>query len=301
MKEIKQRKFIDHELLGRLGKLTLEARSFMEGGFSGRHKSPHKGASVEFAQYRKYVQGDDIRRIDWRIFARTDRHYVKEFEADTNLRAYMVFDCSGSMGFAGKDGSKFDHARKMIATLAQLLVQQGDSVGLQAFNDKMVSDLPPKTSPKHLFGIFETLDRLKPSGKTRLPEILHDIATKVRRRALVIIFSDLFDDVNKLIDSFSHLLYKKHDVAVFHIIDEAELKFEMIRPIRFQDMEGGENLIADPASIRNEYLTQLNKYLLEMRDGCLSHKVDYRLAIPGEGAESILSSFLLDRLRGSKK
>ena len=300
MKEIKQREFIDHELLGRLGRLTLEARRFMEGGFAGRHKSPHRGSSVEFAQYRKYVQGDDIRNIDWRIFARTERHYVKEFEADTNLRAYMVFDCSGSMGFAGQDGSKFEYARKLVATLAQLLVQQGDAVGLQAFNDKMITDLPPRTSPKHLYAIFETLDKLKPSGKTDLVHILHNLAGKIRRRALVIIFSDFFDDVEKLIDSFSHLLFKKHDVAVFHILDDAEMKFEMVRPVRFQDMEGGESLIADPAMIRNEYREQLQKYMKDMKDGCLSHKVDYRMAIPGEGAERVLSDFLLDRLRGGK-
>ena len=300
MKEIKQRDFIDHELLGRLGRLTLEARSFMEGGFAGRHKSPHRGSSVEFAQYRKYVQGDDIRNIDWRIFARTERHYVKEFEADTNLRAYMVFDCSGSMRFAGQDGSKFDHARKMVATLAQLLVQQGDSVGLQAFNDQMLKDLPPRTSPKHLYAIYETLSELKPSGKTSLAHTLHTLAGKIKRRALVIIFSDFFEDVDKLIDSFSHLLFKKHDVAVFHILDESEMKFEMVRPVRFQDMEGGESLIADPAMIRNEYLEQLQKYMKEFKEGCLSHKVDYRLAVPGEGAEGVLSDFLLDRLRGHK-
>lgn len=300
MKEIKQRDFIDHELLGRLGRLTLEARSFMEGGFAGRHKSPHRGSSVEFAQYRKYVQGDDIRNIDWRVFARTERHYVKEFEADTNLRAYMVFDCSGSMGFAGQDGSKFNYARKLVATLAQLLVQQGDSVGLQAFNDKMIKDLPPRTSPKHLYAIFETLSALKPSGKTDLTHILHDLAGKIKRRALIIIFSDFFSDVDKLVDSFSHLLFKKHDVAVFHILDEAEMKFEMVRPVRFQDMEGGESLIADPASIRGEYLQQLKNYMKDMKEGCLSHKVDYRLAVPGEGAEGVLSDFLLDRLRGHK-
>lgn len=300
MKEIKQRDFIDHELLGRLGRLTLEARSFMEGGFAGRHKSPHRGSSVEFAQYRKYVQGDDIRNIDWRIFARTERHYVKEFEADTNLRAYMVFDCSGSMRFAGQDGSKFEYARKLVATLAQLLVQQGDSVGLQAFNDKMIRDLPPRTSPKHLYAIYETLSELKPSGKTDLTHILHTLASKIKRRALVIIFSDFFEDVDKLVDSFSHLLFKKHDVAIFHILDESEMKFEMVRPVRFQDMEGGESLIADPAMIRNEYLEQLNNYMKALKEGCLSHKVDYRLAVPGEGAEGVLSDFLLDRLRGHK-
>jgi uncharacterized protein (DUF58 family) len=301
VKEIRQRDFIDPALLAKLGRLTVEARRFMEGGFAGRHKSPHRGSSVEFAQYRKYVQGDDIRSIDWRVFARTERHYVKEFEADTNLRAYMVFDCSGSMGFEGTHGSKFQFARTMIATLAQLLVQQGDAVGLQAFNDDIIHELPPKTSPKHLYAIFEILSALKPHGKTDLVKTLHNLAGKIRNRALVIIFSDFYSDVDELIDCFSHLHYKKHDVVVFHIIDEAEMKFEMIRPVRFEDMEGGESMIADPSAIRDLYLNEFNAYLKRMHDGCLTHDVEYHRAVPGQGAESILSSFLLERLKGAKK
>jgi uncharacterized protein (DUF58 family) len=301
VKEIKQRDFLDPQLLAKLGRLTVESRRFMEGGFTGRHKSPHRGSSVEFSQYRKYVQGDDIRRIDWRVFARTERHFVKEFEADTNMRAYMVFDCSGSMGFAGEDGSKFKFAQKMIATLSQLLVQQGDSVGLQAFDDKMVKDLPPRTSPKHLYSIFETLGELKPKGKTDLINTLHNLAGKIKRRALVIIFSDFYSDVDQLIECFSHLHYKKHDVAVFHLIDKAELEFNLVRPVRFEDMEGGESLIADPASIKDRFLTEFQKYLKDFHDGCLSHNVEYHLTIPGEGAEKALSGFLLDRLKGAKK
>ncbi|NQZ60184.1 MAG: DUF58 domain-containing protein, partial [Lentisphaeraceae bacterium] len=253
---------------------------------------------VEFSQYRKYVQGDDISRIDWRVFGRTEKYFVKEYEADTNLRAYMVLDCSGSMGFEGKDGTKFQFARTLVATLAQLLVQQGDSVGMYAFNDKMIKELPPRTSPKHLYAINETLDELKPHGKTDLIHTLHNLAAKVRRRALIIIFSDFFSDVDELIDSFSHLQFKKHDVAVFHIMDEAELQFAMKRPVRFMDMEGSGSLIADPAIIRDEYLDHLDEYLNKMRVESLKHKVDYRLCIPGEGAEKALSEFLIERLKG---
>lgn len=298
MKELKKRDFIDPQLLAKLGRLTVEARGFMEGGFAGRHKSPHRGSSVEFAQYRKYVQGDDIRNIDWRVFARTERHYVKEFEADTSLRSYMVLDCSGSMAFEGKDGNKFNFARTMVATLANILVQQGDAVGLYAFNDKVIQELPPRTSPKHLYAINETLSKLKPSGPTNLIKTLHNLAAKIRRRAMVIIFSDCFTNVEKLIDCFSHLHFKKHDVAVFHIVDEAELKFEMTRPVRFMDMEGSGSLIADPAIIRDEYLQHINDYLKEIKTECFKHKVDYRFCVPGEGAEGVLSDFLLERIKG---
>ena len=286
-------------MTARLERLTLEARAFMEGGFAGRHKSPHRGSSVEFSQYRKYVQGDDISTIDWRIFARTEKYFVKEYEADTNLRAYMVLDCSGSMGFEGLHGSKFQFARTLAATLSQLLVQQGDSVGIYAFNDKIIRELPPRTSPKHLYAINETLEELQPAGKTDLIHTLHNLAAKIRRRALVIVFSDFFSDVDQLIDSFSHLHFKKHDVAVFHIMDDAEMEFAMKRPVRFMDMEGNGSLIADPAIIRDEYLEHLHEYLNKMRVESLKHKVDYRLCTPGQGAEKALSEFLLERLRGA--
>lgn len=298
MKELTKRDFIDHQLQARLGRLTIEARGFMEGGFTGRHKSPHRGSSVEFSQYRKYVQGDDIRNIDWRVYGRTERHYVKEFEADTSLRSYMVIDCSASMAFESKDGSKFNFARTMVATLSHILVQQGDAVGLYAFNDKLIHELPPRTSPKHLYAINETLGTLKPSGSTNIIDTLHNLATKIRRRAMVIIFSDFFTDVERLIDSFSHLHYKKHDVVVFHIVDDAEVKFEFTHPMRFMDMEGNDSLIADPAIIRSEYLQHLNDYLKNIRIECLKHKVDYRFCIPSEGVEGVLRDFLLERIKG---
>src|SRR5438105_3630931 len=172
----------------------LLARFPMEGSVSGHHKSPHRGSSVEFAEYRNYVPGDDIRRLDWRVFGRTDRFYMKEFEAETNLRCYLVLDSSSSMKFAGVHGRKFDFARRLIATLAYVIVHQGDAAGLVCVDEQTACEVPPRRNPAHLKLILEALSEVQPRGETGLIAALHDLAEKVRRRALVIVFSDFFCD-----------------------------------------------------------------------------------------------------------
>ncbi len=300
MKKDVQRSFLDPHVLSRLSRLSLHARTLVEGSFSGKHKSPHRGSSVEFSQYRKYVPGDDISLMDWRIYGRTDRFYIKEFEADTNLRCYLALDCSGSMRFgSGDNGNKFEYARSMAATLAHLLIAQGDAVGLQCFNNELVQDIPPRTSPKHLHAIYEVLDAMAPAGETDLVTMLHKLAERIRKRALVIIFSDFFTDVDPLLNCFRHLVFRKHDVAVFHLLDEAETRFDLSRPVRFVDMEGGSSLLTDPALMRNQYLACIREYLDEMKVGCRRHNVDYRLAVTSTGYEKVLSDFLLDRIRRS--
>ncbi|MBI3415526.1 MAG: DUF58 domain-containing protein, partial [Verrucomicrobia bacterium] len=202
----------------------LMARFPMEGTVSGHHKSPHRGSSVEFAEYRNYVPGDDIRRLDWRVFGRTDRFYMKEFEAETNLRCYLVLDCSASMGFAGKHGRKIDLAKRLIASLAYLTVHQGDAASLICVGEKTVHEIPPRRNPAHLQTILEILEPVEPRGETGLVSVLHDLAEKVRRRALIIVFSDFFCDPEALMSCFQHLRFQKHDLAVFHLLDRMELE-----------------------------------------------------------------------------
>lgn len=290
--------FLDRELISRLGNLAFEARGFMSGGFSGRHKSPHRGSSVDFSQYRKYVPGDDIKHIDWRVFGRTERYYVKEFDADTNLRCHFVLDSSASMDFEVKHGSKLNYAKKLIATLANILIQQGDSVGLQAFDVKIHTDIPPRTSPKHLHAMMETLARIKAEGETDLCENLDTMAGKTRNRALIIIFSDFFTEPADLIKTFGHFMFKKHDLAIFHLIDESEMNFEISQPTRFVDMEDGGSIMVEPELIRSRYLRMFEEYLTEMRAGALRNKVDYRLTLTSDDPEKVLSAFLLDRIIG---
>lgn len=286
---------IDPDVLARLSRLALRARGPVEGSFSGMHKSPHRGSSVEFSQYRKYVPGDDVNHIDWRIYAKTDRFYIKEFEADTNLRCHLVIDCSGSMGFSGRGGAKLDFARKSAAVLAQILVQQGDAVGLQCFSNGLIHDIPARGSAKHLGNIFTVLKETGSSGETHIVNILHDLAEKIRRRAMIIVFSDFFTEVESLLDCFQHMRYRKHDLAVFHLIAPEEREFIFDRSIRFLDMESPFSLISEPALIKNDYLREFNKYLTRIKEGCREFHVDYREVNIERPYADVLAEFLLER------
>ena len=291
-------KLLDPEVLARLMRQFLHARLPMEGNVSGHHKSPHRGSSVEFAEYRKYVPGDDIRRLDWRVFGRTDRFYMREFEADTNLRCYLVLDCSASMGFHDPHGqAKLDYARRLIATLAYLLVYQGDAVGLQCFGASAVHDIPPRRNPAHLQYIFKILSDVKPHGETALIPTLHEFAEKVKQRALVLIFSDFFCDVEEVLNCFQHLRFRKHDFAVFHLLARTELDFKFDRPTRFVDMEAPGSLLAEPAIVRSHYLNSLNDYLVRLQQGCNQFHADYRRITTSDNYEKVLADFLNERAK----
>lgn len=292
------KKLVDRELISHLSRLSFEARGFMSGGFSGRHKSPHRGSSVDFSQYRKYVPGDDVKNIDWKVLGRTEKYFVKEFDAETNLRCHFVLDSSASMSFEGKNGTKLDYAKKIIVTLANILVQQGDSVGLQSFDVKVHTDIPPRTSPKHLHAITETLKKIEAKGETELCPLLDQIAGKTRNRALVIICSDFFTSTEELNKVFGHFMFKKHDLALFHLIDDSEQNFEIDHPTRFVDMETGVTTMVEPDLMRRRYLEQFNKYREELQTSAVRNKVDYRYTLLSKDIEEVLSSFLLDRILG---
>ncbi len=268
----------------------------MSGTVTGMHKSVHRGSSVEFAEYRKYVPGDDIRHIDWRVFGRTDRFYMKEFEAETNLRCYLVVDTSASMGFGAGEENKFDFARRMAATLAYPLMQQGDAVGLTAFAGRRRRDLPPRYTPSHLRNIFDVLGQLAPHGPTDIVGALHDLAERIHRRSLVLIFSDFFTDIEPLLDCFQHLRFRKHDVGVFHLLGRQELQFGFDRPIRFADMESSFAQVTDPAVIRGAYLRALHEYLDGLRRGCMEFRVDYQRIVTDGSYEKALVAFMLQRM-----
>ena len=297
MDESADSRFLDPQVLARLMRQFLHARLPMVGNVSGHHKSPHRGSSVEFAEYRKYVPGDDIRRLDWRVYGRTDRFYMREFEADTNLRCYLVVDCSASMGFAGAHGSKLDYARRLAATLAYLIVQQGDAVGLQCFGERAVFDVPPRRNPAHLRHIFETLAKVEPKGETALIPTLHEFAEKIKQRALVMIFSDFFCNVEDLLSCFQHLRFQKHDLAVFHLLDRHEIEFDFDRPVRFVDLESPGSLLAEPAVIRSHYLDRLHEYLERLRQACHQFNADYRQVVTDQDYEKVLAAFLVERTR----
>lgn len=290
--------FIDHNLLARLSALPLESRQAMIGSVAGKHRSPHRGSSVEFAEYRKYVPGDDTRRLDWKAFARSDRFYIKEFEADTNLRAYFVVDSSGSMNFAsGESDTKIQYARRIAASLSYLLVKQGDAAGLSVCNDKIHLEIPPSRSASQLQHIFDSLGKLEPKGETGLVEALHTVAEKVKQRALVVILSDLFCDPDALGDALQHLRYRKHDIAIFHLLDRQEIDFAFDRPHRFVDLEDNSAIVAEPNLIVEEYHSALNDYLAAIESKANDAQADYRRVVTDQDYEVLLSDFLTNRLR----
>jgi len=289
--------FLESDVLARLGALPVEARLAMIGNVVGKHRSPHRGSSVEFAEYRKYVAGDDTRRLDWKAYARSDRHYIKEFEADTNLRAYFVVDCSGSMKYAsGEFDSKIQFARKFAGTLAYLLVNQGDAAGLSCCDDKLHLELPPSRRPAHLQNFFEVLGELEPKGETGLVDALHTVAEKVGQRAFIFILSDLFCDPDALGDALQHLRYRKHDVAVFHLMDPQEIDFDFTRPYRFVDLEDDTSIVVEPNLIANEYTSAIQEFLVAVEARCHDVHADYHLVTSDQNYEEILRDFLTNRL-----
>ncbi|MEM9645600.1 MAG: DUF58 domain-containing protein, partial [Planctomycetota bacterium] len=288
----KQRQFIDTQALARLSALPLFSRRAMLGNVSGMHASPHRGSSVEFAEYRRYVPGDDLRRLDWRAYGRTDRFYVKEFEADTNLRAHLVLDTSGSMDFIGKGAKKIEYAKRLLAALAHLAIQQGDAVGLTNIAESITQTIPPRRTPSHLRGLYDVLENTTAGGVTRLADRLHEFAETTRQRALVVIASDLFVDLSELREAIDHLRFSKHDVAIFHLLDRQELDFAFSRPTRFLDMEGEDHVFADPNDISDRYHSALAGYLRDMSRMMLEAGVDYHRVVTDQNDEHVLSRFL---------
>jgi len=291
------RSFLDTAVLSRLAGFPLLARRPMQGNVSGRHPSPHRGSSVEFAEYRKYVPGDDLRRLDWRAYGRSDRFFVKEYEADTNLRLCLVLDTSGSMDFGSAGVSKIEYARRIAAALGHMALQQGDAVGLSCVAGGLVRNIPPKRNPAHLMALYDVLEQARPRGETGLAPVLHELAETVRQRALVVILSDLFVEPDLLRGCFQHLRFRKHDVAVFHLLDPQELAFAFRRPVRFLDMEGGPAVFAEPDEIAERYHKALAAYLAGVQAVVRESAVDYHRVGTEEDYEQVLMRFLVGRTR----
>jgi uncharacterized protein (DUF58 family) len=295
-----QRDFIDPAVLGKLLGLPLNARHAMVGSVSGRHRSPVRGSALEFAQYRKYVPGDDTRRLDWRTWGRTDRYYIKEFEADTNLRLCFIVDTSGSMGYEADGQSRIDYARRIVGTLAYLAVQQGDAAGLyittgEGSEKGLADEIPPKRGPRHLRVLLDRVARIEASGESGLIESIHRAAEKIAQRALIVIVSDLLFDISPLQEAFQHLRFRKHDIAVFHLLGRDEVEFEFDRPTRFLDLEGGPSLLADPSLIQRRYRESVSAYLEQINDIVNHSVIDYHRVFLDEPYDQALARFLIGR------
>jgi len=286
----------DPTSLSKYGRLTMVARNVVEGFLTGVHKSPYKGFSVEFAEHRQYYPGDEIRHIDWRAYGKTDRYYIKEYEEETNLKAHLLVDASGSMGYAGQHGSKFQYAQYIAASLAYLMLHQLDAVGLTTHDSKVRAMIPPKTSSKHLLRVLSTLEQTKPGGETSMAPIWHELAGQLKRRGLVVILSDCFDQLPPLIRAMRHFRHQKHEVLLFHILAPEELEFPFKKWTQFRNLEvRDDKLLVDPQQLRKEYLKNFNAFCKELRDQTGRMQVDYHMLRTDEPVDRALGIYLTKR------
>jgi uncharacterized protein (DUF58 family) len=289
--------FLDPETIARLGSLDLKARTIVEGFLAGLHRSPFKGFSVEFAEYRQYIPGDDLSTMDWKVYARSDRHYVKKFEEETNLHCQLLLDVSGSMAYASRGVSKFEYAACLAASLGYLMNRQRDGVGLVAFSDRIVDALPSSTKSGHLRNLLIALDRLAVGSRTNAAKPLHQVADTLTKRGLVVLISDLLDDADAVIRGLKHFQYRGSDVLVFQVLDPDELEFPFDRTTRFEDLESGDEVVAVPAAVREHYLKQMGALIERYRRELGAAGIDYQLLSTAEPLEMALLAYLSTRSR----
>lgn len=290
-------KYSDPDVLARIAGLTLRARRVVEGTISGLHRSPFHGFAVEFAEYREYSPGDDLRRLDWRVFGRTDRYYVKQYEEESNLRCHVVLDASASMRYGSGALTKFDYAATVAASLATLLVGQQDPVGLALFDSQRRKLLPPAATQAQLVRIVEELESSQPDRETQLGPVLQDLAEQVRKRGLMIIISDLLTDLDSFYDGLSRLQYRGHEIMIVHVLDRDELELPFNDLVLFRDIEGTEELYAEPWAFRNAYKAAINDFVDGVRGTCGSRAIDYLLMRTDQPVGDALSHYLHARER----
>ena len=283
---------LDASTLAKLAGVKVRARAVMEGVLSGLHKSPHQGQSVEFSEHKEYAPGDELRHLDWKAFGKLDRYYVKRFEHETNLKATLVLDASGSMGYRSGALSKLEVATTLAGALAYLLVRQQDAAGLSVVTREGFADVPPRSAAGHLHAVLGALDSLQPGGGTDLFAAAEHLAERVRRGGLLLVFSDLFDDRDDALARVLALRARRNDVAVFHVLDPAELEFPFDDPTLFLSMEDERRLEVNAREIRQSYLEEFEDFLARTRAACTEADVDYTLVRTDEPLDAVLLRFL---------
>lgn len=295
------KRFLHPETIGRIARLDLRARYIVEGFLSGIHRSPYFGQSVEFLQHREYAPGDDLRHVDWKVWAKQDRYYVKQFEEDTNLRATLVVDVSNSMRYGSGPLDKYEYGCTIAASLAYLLLRQQDAVGCVAFDENIRVKVPQRTKRSHLNSIVQALAASSPTAKTDLHGILRSVAEAYPSRGVIVLVSDLLVDRPGLFKALKLLRQHGHDVLVFHVMDDQELDFSFSGPTRFDGLELPDHLACNPRALREGYLSALNEYLAEVRHGCAQGGVDYVLLRTSQSLGAALAAFLQHRQGAQRK
>jgi len=285
--------YFDPKVLAGIANLGLRARWVVEGLMSGVHKSRAKGFSVEFEEHREYSPGDEIRRIDWKAYGKFDRYFIKEYEDETNLRAYLLLDASASMNYASDGITKFDYACTLTASLAYLILKQQDAVGLVTFSNQIESFVPPRAKRDYMTQILHALEKRGPAGETNVGKILDDIAGQIKRRGLVILISDLLDEPEQVLKGLRQFRFKGNDVIVFHLMDPAEIDLPFDGNILFEDLEAANlEIIADPRSIRATYQQVVQEFIGDMRKQCHDSAIDYQLISTATPLDQALASYL---------
>lgn len=291
-------RFLEPQALARVKNLSVVARGVVEGFISGLHSSPYKGFSVEFAEHREYTAGDDPRYLDYRMLARTDRLYIKQFEEETNMRIQILLDTSGSMGYSF-DGklTKLEYGSYLTAMLAYLMTRQQDSVGLTTFDTEIRLDMPPRSSPRHFHEMMKKIESIRPGQSTDVAETLHRLANRFKRRCLIVLISDLYDKPEEVIRALHHFRHCRHEVILFHVFDRAEIDFPFTEATNFEDLETGERVLVDPTYVRKTYCEQVQAFIDGYRRACAEAEMDYVLADTSVPYDFMLSHYLSKRTR----
>ena len=290
--------YLDPAVLAKLKGLDLKARLIVEGYVSGLHKSPYQGFSVEFAEHREYVPGDDLRYVDWKLYGKSDRYYLKQYEEETNFNCHLLLDTSESMQYRSEHAavSKLEYARLVAAALAYLVIQQQDAAGLATFDRAISNFIRPSSTASHLKQLFHVMEQTPARGETALGPIFHDLAERIKKRGLVIVLSDLFDDAESILMGLKHFRHRRHDVSVLQIIDPAEQDFPFEDPTLFKGLEGLPDQMTEPRSLRRAYQREFERFTNELRRGCRDLRMDYQIIRTDRPLDVALSSFLTRRM-----
>lgn len=278
-------------------KFELIAHSVVEGFISGFHKSPYKGFAIEFAEHREYVPGDDLKHLDWKIWGRSNRYYIKQYEEDTALSAYLLLDMSGSMGYKSSKFSKLDFGKFITGVFSYLLLQQSDSIAMMSFDSELKDYIPPGSTKPHFKRIIDCLEAMQPGTDTGLGPVLQTLARKLKRRALIVIISDFYDDIKAIDLALNHFAHKKHEIVVFQVMDRNELEFPFSDLTRFECLETDQHQLVDPIRLKKEYLQQFNDHQEALRKLCYQLHIDYVPMITDEPFEKAMARYLSGRLK----
>jgi uncharacterized protein (DUF58 family) len=295
---LEYKNLLDPSIIPKINSLELRARLVVEGFMVGLHKSPYHGFSVEFTQHRPYMQGDGLKDVDWKVYGKTEKFYIKQYEEETNLRSYILLDVSKSMQFSsGNNVSKLEYASTLAAALSYLMMKQQDAFGLTLYSDRIVQYLPPKATKSYLQQILKSLVTVKASDSTNTATCLNSVAEKIQRRGLVIIISDLFDDIESVISALKHFSYQKNEVIVFQILDPIERNFAFGRDAIFKDMESEEELTTQPYQIQKAYKLAMEEFISKIKSECLNSKIDFNIIETSTPFDKALMSYIQKRRR----